>query len=217
GNFVLAGENEIAFQVGAYDVSQPLVIDPPMVFFSTFLGSTGDDGIAGIAVSSGGDIYVTGATTSAPNALFPTTGAAQTTYGGTEPSCNQVPTFECGDAFIAEIAPGGTALTYFTYLGGNDADIAYGIAVDPSGNAYVSGSTKSSNFPLMNQYPSTVSAGQKHAFVSKLNSTGSALLYSTLLGGNGQEQAVFLALDSSNNVYTVGETSSTNFPTTAGV
>jgi uncharacterized protein (TIGR03437 family) len=117
-----------------------------------------------------------------------------------------------GDAFVAKLNVTGSALVYSAYLGGNGADSGQGIAVDSSGNAYVTGSTSSTNFPTVNPLqPSNGGGGD--AFVAKLNATGSALVYSTYLGGNGGDSGQGVAVDSSANAYVIGSTSSTNFPT----
>jgi hypothetical protein len=124
------------------------------------------------------------------------------------------------DAFVAKVNPAGAALVYSTYLGGSGGDggsgIAYGlgIGVDSSGNAYVTGATFSTDFPTMNPLqPALTGNGNSDAFVAKLNSTGSALVYSTYLGGSGGDQVRGIAVDDSGNAYVTGNTDSTNFPT----
>jgi hypothetical protein len=229
GHYVLRGDGEVAFEVAKYDAAKPLVIDPTVVF-STFLGGANDDGaLFGVATDSFGNVYVTGGTTTPATASPPfpvTAGAFQTTYGGTGTGCGAVPTFQCGDAFVAEIKSDGSALVYATYLGGNDRDMGFGIAVDGSGNAYITGTTNSNNFPVSvapNPLPFQGSnAGGRDAFLSKLDSTGSKLLYSTYLGGSNKDEALGLALGATaGRVYIVGDTGSigatTNFPTTGGV
>jgi hypothetical protein len=202
GQFVLEGNGQVGFQVGAYDHSAPLVIDPVLVY-STYLGGSGNQIAQGIAVDSAGDAYITGYTNSTN---FPTTaGASQTTGGG------------YNDAFISKLNASGTALVYSTYLGGNDQDSGLGIAVDGSGDAYVTGYTYSTNFPT------TPGAFQTHgnpfgvaAFVTKLNAAGSGLVYSTCLSGSftGTE-GTSIALDSSGDAYITGYTADSDFPTTA--
>ena len=133
GQFVLEGDGQVGFVLGAYDHTRPLVIDP-VLSYSTYLGGTGDDSGSGIAVDTSGNAYVTGSTSSTN---FPTTpGAYQTSFGGGNE-----------DAFVTKLNPTGTALVYSTYLGGSNFDIGNGIAVDTSGDAYVMGSTTSTNFP----------------------------------------------------------------------
>jgi hypothetical protein len=169
--------------------------------YSTYLGGSGDDSGNGIAVDSSGNAYVTGYTTSID---FPTVNPLQPANGG---GPNNYST-----SFVAKFNPTGSALVYSTYLGGSGGDDGYGIAVDSSGNAYVTGSTASSNFPTMNPLQPIYDGGGD-AFVAKLNPTGSALVYSTYLGGSGGDGAKGIATDSSGNVYVTGFTTSTNFPT----
>ena len=174
------------------------------LIYSTYLGGNSDidDGLA-IAVDSSGNAYVSGETASDN---FPTTaGALQTTFGGLV------------DAFVSKLNSCGSALIYSTYLGGGGFDLGGGIAVDSSGNAYVTGSTQSSDFPTTAGALQTILAGGDFdAFVSKLNSTGSALVYSTYLGGSSSDGGDGIALDSSGNAYVTGSTQSSDFPTTAG-
>jgi len=160
----------------------------------------GADAGTGVAVDSAGNAYVTGYTSS-PN--FPTANALQPTFGGG---------FGTVDAFVAKLNATGSALVYSTFLGGSSSDVAYGIAVDSAGNAYATGYTRSSNFPTVNAFQPTPSSSNQTAFVAKLNATGSALVYSTFLGGGGQEQGAGIAVDSAGNAYVTGYTASANFP-----
>jgi hypothetical protein len=164
--------------------------------YSTYLGGSGEDYGSGIAVDSSGNAYFTGLTYSTN---FPTMNPLQPAYGGN------------GDAFVAKLNPTGSALVYSTYLGGSGGDYGSGIAVDGSGNAYVTGGTTSTNFPTMNPLQ-PVCGGDYDAFVAKLNSTGSALVYSTYLGGSGEDYGSGIAVDSSGNAYVTGGTGSVNFP-----
>jgi Beta-propeller repeat len=201
GNFVLGAQGRVSFQVGAYDRSLPLTIDP-VLSYSTYLGGNGnDESASGIAVNSSGDAYVTGFTNSTN---FPTTtGAFQTSYGGGNI-----------DAFVTELNSTGTTLLYSDYLGGNSTDRGYAIAVDAAGDAFVAGFSSSANFPSTAGAYQTGSTGS-NAFVTKLNPSGTALVYSTFLGGDGYAVGDGIAVDTSGNVYVMG-TASTNFPTTAG-
>jgi hypothetical protein len=202
GKFVLTAAQQVRFQIAAYDRSKPLVIDPTLAY-STYLGGRGDDEGFGIAVDAAGNAYVTGHTASTN---FPTTpGAFQTTFGG-----------GFGDAFVSKLNAAGSALLYSTYLGGSTDDLGSGIAIDASGDAYVTGHTDSSNFPTTAGAFQTTSGGFTDAFVSKLNTVGSALLYSTYLGGSDGELGNSIAVDASGNAYVTGQTNSTNFPITAG-
>src|SRR5205814_8754446 len=151
--------------------------------------------------------YVAGETVSSN---FPTTaGAFQTTFGGG--------VFGAGDAFVTKLNPTGSALVYSTYLGGSSSDAGSGIAVDAAGNAYVTGGTGSTDFPTtIGAFQTTKGGGFRDAFVTKLNPTGSALVYSTYLGGSGDDYGYGIALDALGNAYVTGGTGSTDFPTTPG-
>jgi len=200
GHYVLEGNGQVGFTVGVYDRREPLVIDPTLSY-STYLGGTANDYGLGIAVDSAGNAYITGATSSSS---FPTASPIQPTYGGG--SLGQ------GDAFVTKLNAAGTALVYSTYLGGSGDDYATGIAVDGAGNAYVTGSTKSPNFPTENPLQPAYNGGGD-AFVAKLNAAGSALVYSTYLGGSGEDHANGIAVDSAGYAFVTGSTESLNFPT----
>ncbi|HXE35343.1 MAG TPA: SBBP repeat-containing protein [Verrucomicrobiae bacterium] len=195
-SYVLASTNRIGFQLGEYDHSQPLVIDP-VLSYSTYLGGSASDSGQGIAVDGSGNAYVTGSTSSAN---FPAASALQSTLAGTV------------NAFVTKINASGSALVYSTYLGGGNQDFSYGIAVDGSGNAYVTGSTSSTNFPTANALQSTI-RGSTNAFVTEINAGASALVYSTYLGGNASDAGRGIAVDASGNAYVTGDTTSSNFPT----
>lgn len=169
--------------------------------YATYLGGTGDDVANGIALDSSGDAYVVGSTTSTD---FPTANPVQPANAGQS------------DAFLSKIKPDGSALIYSTYLGGSASDSAWGVAVDSSGQAYVAGSTLSSDFPTANPYQPAYGGGSTDAFVAKYNAAGSSLMYSTYLGGSGQDRAYSIAVDSSGNAFVTGDTTSTQFPTTSG-
>ena len=167
-SYRLKSAHQVGFQVAAYDESRPLIIDPVLAY-STYLGGSGafDYGL-GIAVDGAGDAYVTGQTTSSD---FPTTmGAFQTSSGGNE------------DVFVTKLNSTGSGLVYSTYLGGNGTDIGYGIAVNATGNAYVTGQG-SANFPTtLGAFQTTLGGCSYAVFVTKLNPAGSGLVYSTYLG-----------------------------------
>jgi hypothetical protein len=203
GQFVLFGASELGFQVGTYNKGLPLVIDP-VLSYSSYLGGNSNDRGLGIAVDGSGNAYVTGFTLSTN---FPTTtGAFQTHYGGGASY----------DDFVTKLNASGTALVYSTYLGGNNTDVGNGIAVDGSGNAYITGYTLSTNFPTTAGAFQTSYGGGYDAFVTKLNASGTALVYSTYLGGNNDDYSLGIAVDGSGNAYITGETTSTNLPTTTG-
>src|SRR3989442_679598 len=170
--------------------------------YSTYLGGDGFDPGDGIAVDATGNAYVTGLTFSTN---FPTTpGAFQTT-----------PKF-ASDAFVVKLNAAGTALVYSTFLGGDGFDQGHGIAVDAEGNAYATGGTSSTNFPTTTGAFRTTFGGRSDAFVTKLNGDGSALVYSTYLGGFSSDRGNAIAVDAAGNAYVAGLTFSTNFPTTPG-
>jgi hypothetical protein len=208
GTFVLANDNEVAFRVAGYDPKRTLVIDP-VLSYSTFLGGSDEDLGSGIAVDSSGNAYVTGKTWSTD---FPTVNPFQPTNKAT-------PTTGYPTVFVAKLNSTGSALVYSTYLGGSNEDDGFAIAVDSSGNAYVTGLTYSTDFPTANPFQSMcLSCNQSShnsysAFVAKLNPTGNALVYSTYLGGTGNDQGNGIAVDSSGNAYVTGWTSSAGFPT----
>ncbi|MGO9899841.1 MAG: SBBP repeat-containing protein [Solirubrobacteraceae bacterium] len=194
--FVLsAGVAHLA--LGPYDHGEALTVDPALVY-STYLGGSGEDAGNAIAVDAAGDAYVTGFTFSTN---FPTTpGAYQTANAGGE------------DAFVAKLNAAGDGLLYATYLGGSGTDDGHGIAVDSAGDAYVAGSTTSTNFPTTPGAYQTANAGGEDAFVAKLNAAG-ALDYSTYLGGGGDDLANAIAVDAAGEAYATGLTESTSFPT----
>jgi hypothetical protein len=163
--------------------------------YATYLGGSGNDEGYGIAVDGNGSAYITGYTDSTN---FPTANAYQATnHGGT-------------DAFVVKLNAAGNGLAYSTYLGGSSYDVGYGIAVDSSGNAYVTGQAYP-GFPTVSPLQGTI-GGFNDAFVTKMNATG-GVVYSTFLGGSNSDVGLGIALDGSNNVYVTGYTQSTNFPT----
>ena len=202
GSYILHSRNphwaEVGFEVASYDATRPLVIDPVLAYSISYLGGADTDFGNGIAVDSAGNAYVTGSTNSTN---FPTGSPFQGTNGGGS------------DAFVAKLNAAGSALVYSTYLGGSSNDNGYGIAVDSSGNAYVTGYTSSSNFPTASPLQRANAGGAFDAFVAKLDGSGSALIYSTYLGGRGDDGGGGIAVDAVGNAYVTGSTNSTNFPT----
>jgi len=202
--FVLKANNQVSFELGNYDHTRELVIDPSVSYeYSTYLGGSGDDEGQAIAFDSTSAAYVTGETASAnfPGASNSLTGTA--------------------NVFVTKIAPDGSSLDYSTYIGGHgtNGDSGNGIAVNlTSGVAYVAGGTTSSDFPATAGAFQTTLKGQTNAFVCELGPTGSRT-YCTYLGGAGTDTALGIALasDSSGDVYVVGKTSSTNFPTSSAL
>lgn len=179
------------------------------LLYATFLGGSGMDANTSsyrqtsIAVDSTGAAYVFGRTLSTD---FPTTpGAFQPSHNG-----------GYYDMFVTKLNPAGSALVYSTYIGGNGWDFDYGIAVDGSGQAFLTGYTDSTDFPTTPGAFSRTYGGDDDAFVTKLNASGSALIYSTLLGSDGPEWADGIAVDAAGNAYVAGGTRSASFPATAG-
>ena len=203
GRFVFRGRNQIGFEVGAYDKSRVLVIDPVLVY-ATYFGGSGDEATTGIAVDAAGSVYVSGAFITSPG--FPVTpNAFQKTQNNSNGN---------GEVFITKFTPDGAGMVYSTLLGGSSTDTSTGIALDTAGNAYVVGWTDSADFPLRNAFQSTL-RGFPNAFVTKLNTTGSDLLYSTFLGGTSNfDFGTDIAVDASGNAFITGDTASANFPVT---
>ncbi|HEX8353627.1 MAG TPA: SBBP repeat-containing protein [Pyrinomonadaceae bacterium] len=202
--YVPRGRREVGFEVGPHDPARPLVIDPVLAYSTYLGGGASNDTAHGIAIDAAGNAYVTGETISTD---FPTTAAAaQTTFGGFN-----------YDAYVTKLNATGTGLVYSTYLGGRDTDQGYDIAVDAGGNAYVVGGTFSDDFPVTSGATQPAFGGSApglggDAFVAKLNASGTALLYSTYLGGASAEVAYGVALDAAQNAYVTGSTRSDNFP-----
>ncbi|UCE62925.1 MAG: SBBP repeat-containing protein, partial [Nitrospirota bacterium] len=201
GDYIFKGVSEVGFRLDSYDVSKPLIIDP-VLSYSTYLGGSGDDKGAGIAVDATGNAYLTGQTTSVN---FPTANAYQSSSSGVE-------------VFVTKVNAAGSALIYSTYLGGSSTDEGFAIAVDAAGSAYVTGHTDSNNFPTVNPVQASLGGGALggDAFVTKLNAAGSALDYSTYLGGSLFDTGNGIAVDAAGNAYVAGQTHSTDFPTTGG-
>jgi hypothetical protein len=168
--------------------------------YSTFIGGGGDECAisAGIAVDSTGAAYVTGGTSSTN---FPVQSAAQSSAGGG------------GDAFVTKVGAAGSSFAYSTYVGGSASDWGTGIAVDSSGAAYLTGCTRSSDFPTLSSFQSAYGGGGwTDGFVTKIASSGSSFAYSSFLGGTGSDGGNGIAVDSSGAAYVAGQTDSTDFP-----
>jgi hypothetical protein len=200
--YAITDKTRVGFELGEYDKTRPLYLDP--LIYSTYLGGSNNDSSNAIAVDIAGNAYVVGSTFSSD---FPVT------PGAFQRACS----YPCNsaDAFVAKLNPSGSALVYSTYLGGSGFDSGSCIAVDSAGTAYVTGGTDSKDFPLMNPLQSTYGGGNLDAFVAEINSEGSALVYSTFLGGSGDENLYgtpAIAVDSTGNTYVTGWTNSTDFP-----
>ncbi|MBC8254544.1 MAG: SBBP repeat-containing protein [Ardenticatenia bacterium] len=201
GRYVLHGDHEVGFQVAAYDANRSLIIDPVLVY-SSYLGGSERDYGHGIAVGADGSVYVSGETSSDN---FPTEGPIQAARDNLT------------DAFVTKLSADGSSLIYSTYLGGSSGDVAYAIAVDAEGNAYVTGPA-SSDFPTTPGAFQTEPGGNLDAFVARLNPAGDALVYSTFLGGSGYDQTWGIAVGGDGSAYVTGSTEGPgdDFPVTPG-
>ena len=197
GEYVIQDSHQIGFRVERYDASLALVIDPVLAY-STYLGGSGNEDPSSIAVDSAGNAYVAGTTSSTD---FPTGNASQSGYAGGK-----------SDLFVTKLNSSGNALVYSTYLGGSGDEDPCGIAVDFSGNVYLATETTSTNFPTSNAFQSGFAGGACDVTVTKLSSSGNALVYSTYLGGSGDDWEYNIAVDSAGSAYVTGSTASTNFP-----
>ena len=205
--FVRLTAMEIGLEVDDYDRSLPLVIDPVLAF-STFVGGGGSEAAYDVAVNGEGEAYIVGSAT----ADFPATpGAYATVSGGST------------EAFIARLSADGSSLLFATYLGGSGVDGASGVALDPSGNVYVTGSTTSPNFPSVNAFQPAyrqtactvfgpLTTPCRDAFVAKLSPNGDALLYSTFFGGSDHDDGIDIAVDAAGQAHILGVTSSGDLP-----
>ncbi len=194
--------HHIGFQVARYDPSRPLVIDP-VLWYSTYLGGGSTETGKNVAVDASGNVYVVGETNSID---FPTTAPFQSQLRSI-------------DVFVTKLtstasATETSAFIYSTYLGGTGAEEAGGIAVDSGGNAYVVGDTNSTNFPISTAVTpiQSVLVRNDDVFVTKLNPSGTALVYSTYLGGSDFDHGQGIAVDGFGNAYITGHTESDDFP-----
>ncbi|MBN1166055.1 MAG: SBBP repeat-containing protein, partial [Methanospirillaceae archaeon] len=226
--FVILDEETVGFLVGAYDETKELIIDP-YIAYSSYLGGTYEDQGFGIAADDNGNAYICGYTASCN---FPNT---------TTPCINPLlsPNYRGGrtlngttDAFVTKIHQAGSAnatLEFSTYLGGNNLDFGRGIDIDIAGNMYVCGNTFSTDFPVKNAWSYGLSnggalAGQDDAFVTKLHRTGTYIVYSSYIGGEGSDRANAIAVHTDGSAYITGETTGnfqfkapeTRYPVTSG-
>jgi len=214
GNIYFAGGAETGFPVtnavqnanaGGIDAFVCKMTSKGEILFSTYLGGAGDDVANSIAIAPNGEIIVAGSTHSID---FPTTdGSFQLEYaGGTA--------FGNGDGFIARLSNDGQSILSATFFGGSGDEAINQVGVDTQGNICICGTTDSRNLPRKNALQPNYGGGERDGFIAKLDHDLAALAFSTYLGGSGTDANDTLALDSQNFVYTAGETSSTNFPTT---
>ncbi len=199
GNFLLLGDNRVGYEVAEYDHNVPLIIDP-LLEFSTYLSGSSADNCHGIAVDAEGDIYIACATESMD---FSTVNPIQTSAQVSSRS-----------AHVTKLNASGTQILFSTFLGGTSYDTVFGIAVDEQENVFISGYTRSLDFPTLNPFQANLN-GTSDVFVSKLDSQGSTLLYSTYFGGSSFEQIIFLGgidIDAEGNAYVVANTNSSDIP-----
>ncbi len=200
-----AEDHVYGFKVGEYDHGLPLVLDPAILVFCGYVGGTNFDYGEDIAACGSDGVYVTGYTKSTPP-TFPVTSGPDLTHNGDY------------DVFVARFNTSGTVLVYCGYIGGSGSDYGYGLAVDGDGNAYVTGTTNSSEatFPVKNG-PDLTHNGDYDTFVAKLNSSG-GLGYCGYIGGSLYDGGYAIAVDNTGSVYITGESLSTEatFPVTSG-
>ena len=210
GGYRLIDKQTVGFYVGNYERRLPLIIDPTLSYSTFFGGNGGDTGLA-IKVDADASVYIAGQTLSAQFAFGVPTNAFQREFAGGTVN---------GDAFVAKLDNTGSRLIYFTYLGGSADDTALDLAVDTRGNAYITGFTDSSDFPTKNPLFGNISGIEDpalhiyplDAFVAELNTNGSALVYSTFLGGSANDVGSAITVDPAGNTYVTGYAYSTDFP-----
>jgi uncharacterized protein (TIGR03437 family) len=202
GRYRIEKDSSVRFEVGAYDTTRPLTIDP-VIAYATLYGHSLSESASRVAVDAAGNSYITGGTN---DDAFTITNGGVSSIG---------PNADVGDAIIVKFAADGKTAIYSTHIGGNDTDIGLGIAVDPSGNIYVTGFTISQDFPTTSAafQPKVIAGDAGTCFVTKLNAAGNALIYSSYLGGTTLEACAGIAADAAGNAYVTGGTASKNFPT----
>jgi hypothetical protein len=201
GGFQYRADGKVGFQVGAYDRSRPLVIDP-VVVSASYLGGTSTETAYAVALDVDGNVAITGYTESSD---FPTLSPAQPNLTQSEGART--------DVFVTKVKADGSTVLWSTYLGGRGREAALAVAVGGDGGVYLTGYTESADFPLNKAIQNANAGGANDAFVAKLNSAGSALEYSTFLGGKGAETGNGIAVDGAGAAYVVGHTGSSDFPT----
>jgi len=166
------------------------------ILYSTFIGDTLSEYANGIAIDTKGNAYIIGHTNDYNNNYPTTPGAYDRTHNGDD------------DVFVSKINSDGSDFIYSTYIGGSGDDHGFGIALDPIGNAYITGDTTNSttNYPTTKGAFDRIHNGHDDVFVTKLHSSGSSLLYSTYLGGNSDDYGTGIAIDSSGHAYITGNT-----------
>jgi RHS repeat-associated protein len=201
GSYVLLGQQRVGFAPGDYDVSRPLVIDP-VLDYSSYLGGSGNDEGLAVAVDGAGNTYITGKTLSTD---FPTLNPFISEQQGNS------------DVFVSMVNAPGNQLIYSTYVGGAADEQGNGIAVDAAGNAYVVGTTASSDFPTTTgAYQTSFGGGGTDIFLFKLSATGDSLHYGTYIGGNAADVGRSVAVDATGRAFLTGDSAGGTFPTTTG-
>ena len=210
GRYRLERDGTIGFEVGVYDPAKKLVIDP-VVSFSTYLGRSNPDLAGRVTTDSAGNVYMSGVSF---DALYPVTPGAPTSQPGGA---------RVGSAIITKLNPAGTSIVFSAYLGGINTDGGVGVAVDGAGNIYIAGSSDSPDYPTTsgafqtrNNSRNMPTPGRYDCVLTKINSAGNALSYSTFLGGPEQDSCLGVAVDASGSAYVAGFTNSTGLPTTEG-
>jgi uncharacterized repeat protein (TIGR01451 family) len=223
GRFILRADNRVGFEIGTYDRSRELVIDPVLTF-STYFGGSGSETSPSVAIDPAGNIYLAGTTQGSPENSF--TNASSTTQTSILASGVSLTTSSANHIFVTKISPSQPpAVAYETFLGGSGADTSAGIGVDGGGNAYIVGNTSSVDFPTGGvpyqtapeakgtQCPDPIThAPCTSIFVSVLNNIGTLPTYSSYLSGNGNDQASGMAIDTNGNVFLTGTTTSNDAP-----
>ncbi|MBN2088924.1 SBBP repeat-containing protein [candidate division KSB1 bacterium] len=198
-------DGSLGIHAARYDQNRVIIIDP--LVYSTYLGSNQRDQGSGIAIDESGYAYITGSTYSS---YYPVSAGAYDRSFGDAP-----------DAFVTKLNSSGSQIIYSTFLGGNSDDWGYDIVIDREGNAYITGTTYSTDFPVSSSAYARTNCGTNDGFVTKLNSAGSGLIYSTYIGGGLNDDPESIVVDNSGQVYIVGTTNSSlaganAFPTTSG-
>ncbi len=206
GYFKLLNDKTYGFEIPDYNKNKLLIIDPSIIDFGTYISGSDDDTIESIVLDASDNIYVTGYTKSYD---FPTTLDA---YHNESDALSYTL-----DVFLLKLSPNGSTLLYSTYISGSGNEYGRSIVLDSAGNIYITGETTSTDFPTSsNALNQTKNGGVTDAFIMKLAQNGSTILYSSYLGGSGDDDAYSIALDPLNNMYITGTTESVNFPVTSG-
>ena len=206
GRFRFESNGSVGFEVGAYDIHRPLVIDPVLTY-ATYFGTPYGEGAARVAADASGNAYIVG---SSDDPSFPSSpGSFFSLVDGIQ-----------GNMLVAKLGPDGKSMVYETHIGGSNGDLGWGIALDSTGNVYLTGATDSSDFPLLpaaNNLTTKSVTDPLNCFVTKLNPAGNALIYSVVIGGTNADGCSSVGIDSSGNAYVVGVTTSSDFPTVSPV